>query len=832
MSDPKIRVGIEFTANTQAGEKSNQVLKDTAAAADKAAASTAKYNQEATKAANAKPPGFSKAGGLPIDQFNAQQGKPAAPSGVLEQFKAIKTEFNEAGGGIKGSMAVVMGSGASIAAWAAGIASAFALAGKALAAFADKQVQVAKMDAVLANQGRLTDEYREKLQALASTQAKLTGTSGNDWIAALTTGLKHGATDLDQFALGVKNLAGFLDTSIPDAAFLFSKALAGNTEMLRRYGIEVDASKSRTEQLASIMDQTASGGAALESRAKTITGQFEAFNGSIKRLFTGLGLVIAQTGIVQAVLYGLTETLSGLGKMFPKIVPQIDGLRNSFARATRTMEEQEAAAKKLADYTAALGKNAEQAAQKHDQLRDSISRVAQAQIEMVDAEHGRDVILIDDSVKRFEASNGREGISPAEGARQKAALAQRAEEAKFQAEQGARQAEVAADEGRLKSLEDAAKVAHTTTVFAENAKANYERNVVPARQANWQAGQDHLNAVRALQAAEQDLERGSTGPTEWEEKKKRVADAKADVERLRFRKDKTRNAQAAAEQVQRQQFGDANVEKARAEEKAAQDALEKGRGELAPRITAGRETIAAKDAVRTMKRPGEVISTMADIAKAQREEIERLRQVVTDPGRTAAGAAPLTGGEFAGVVDASNRAADTLNKFDVLRTRLPELSHAAKTDPAKANELAALLATLHRMQTEVAQILSGVSAMVTPPNPNYRLGPTPGPTPEQMGIPKPVAPTADQRREADFQRRERELVEKIARDQENLNRTGAGAASLEAWTRVKTQHEEQLRALRSAHDAVVGLSRNLTSTLDGITRELGDLNSQVKALRR
>ena len=136
---------------------------------------------------------------------------------------------------------------------------AHALAAKGLHVFMDKQVQVAKLDAVLANQGKLTDEYRVKLQALASTLAGATATSSNDWLQALTTLNKFGANtgNIDQYAEAVKNLAGMMEGGIPEAAFIFGKAMQGQHHMLTRYGIEVDSTKSRTEQLAQIMQQAA-----------------------------------------------------------------------------------------------------------------------------------------------------------------------------------------------------------------------------------------------------------------------------------------------------------------------------------------------------------------------------------------------------------------------------------------------------------------------------------------------------------------------------------------------------------------------------------------------
>lgn len=809
MSDEnnELQIRIRAIADLKAGEQANQMLQQTTQAAESAAAATARLNAESAKTAAPKPAGFTKAGGLPIDQFQARAAAAAAapsPSGfaaVTAKVKEMKHEFSEAGGGIKGFMSVLFGSGASVAAWAAGIVGAAGLATKALSVFMQKQVEVAKLDAVLANQGKLTDDYREKLQALAGQFAKLTATSSNEWLQAETTLNKFGAdtSNIESYMEAVKNLAGFMEGGIPEAAFLFGKAMTGNHAMLARYGITVDSAASKTEQLSSIMEQAAErGGGVLESRAKTLSGQFDAFHGAVKKLLGGLGLMIAQTGVVQYVLHGLTESLLWLGKVFPKLVPQVDGLRNSFARASRTMEEQEAAAKRLADYTTALGKSAEIAAEQHNQLRESINRVAQARAELLDANQALGLANIDNDVKLFEATGGKRGISPAEGARRKAVLQNETEEAKFKAEQEARNREVNADEGRLKQLRDAVAAAHNNTVLNQRAKDNFEREVVPKQRASQQAGRDVIAAIKELQAAEADLATGATGPTDLDNKRKAVTDAKANVERLRVRKDKTKAAREAAEQTHREHYGDFNVGAAQAEEKTAREALEKGETELKPRITAGREVIASKEAARSLKRPADQITNFADIIAKQRAEIERLREAGTNEGRTAAGAAPLTFKQFSGSTNLTNAAATKLNQLEALSARLTELSQASKTDPAKAAELKKVLAVMERLQAEISGYLANAGRIVTPPALNPVLPPEVAPPAPRAPEPPPVL-SPEQKSEAEYKRRERELLDKIARFQANAEQPHASATQIEANTRNKAKLERKLAELRDAH---------------------------------
>jgi len=526
------------------------------------------------------------------------------------------------------------------------------------------------------------------------------------------------------------------------------------------------------EKLGDVQAQAAlKGGGKLEAINQTLAGQYRQLKNNAGDFFEALGRGISLTGGLQATTYGLSETFKFLAGSLGGVVPKLDGLKNAQGAVTRTAAELEAKERAAKEQLDQLGKSAEQAAKQHERLRDSINQVTVAQIALTDAELARDTAAIDDQVKLFESTGGKRGISAAEGERQKAALRQRAEENKFKLEQDARTAEVQGDEQRLKDLEMKAAQARNNITYARQNQTAFEQAVKPAQQNEQRARQEWIDAEDEVRKAEAELATGATGPTDLAAKQRRVAEAKAEAERLRQR---ARAAREARQQVE-QRFEDAgmgqgsrDVAAAERVSAAAQAELERGRETLAPRIEAGRREITNKAAERGLRRPAAAMADLAPVVEAQRAELERLRVAASDPGRTAAGAAPLTDAQFGAVLAASNAAADILNQVDALRSRLPELSQAAKNDPAKAKELATLLANIQRLHAQVAGILQGISQTATPAPLNPGIG-QPGAQPPAY---PPQAEQPGRQPSPESTARQREILEgRLRRDEANLENT-------------------------------------------------------------
>ena len=132
---------------------------------------------------------------------------------------------------------------------------------KAVKEFAEAESQVAGLDAALAQHGLLTNELRERYQALAGELQKTTAIADDQWIGVLQRltqfGSKPETIGIDVEA--VKNLAGLLEGDVVRAAEMYSKALAGQYEAFGRLGIRIGETGSQTEKLNQLQDSSPCG---------------------------------------------------------------------------------------------------------------------------------------------------------------------------------------------------------------------------------------------------------------------------------------------------------------------------------------------------------------------------------------------------------------------------------------------------------------------------------------------------------------------------------------------------------------------------------------------
>jgi hypothetical protein len=168
---------------------------------------------------------------------------------------------------------------------------------KSIAEFAANQQGVAALDAALAQSGQLTDAYREKLQALAGQMQERTAIAGAEWLQVLLKLTQFGAkeSNIGQYTTAVKNLAGVIGGDINSAAVLFAKAMQGNYDALKRYGISITKTGDLTKDLDRLMTQLAQRGSGiLEARARSLSGQFKQLGLSMADFFSAIGRGTAQ----------------------------------------------------------------------------------------------------------------------------------------------------------------------------------------------------------------------------------------------------------------------------------------------------------------------------------------------------------------------------------------------------------------------------------------------------------------------------------------------------------------------------------------------------------
>lgn len=264
--------------------------------------------------------------------------------------------------------------------------------------FAEKEAAVTSLDAALANSGQMTDAYRGKLQGLADEMESATTIAETRWLKVFTTLTQAGAdtSNIEKYTEAVKNLAGLpqFDGNVEGAAQAFANAMKGRTGALSRMGIIIDETKDKTKQLDDIMEQLATRGAGqLETRSKTLHGQFYLLKDAAGDLLGGFGNLLSRTGLLQGALTGLTNILSFLNGIFPPTIDKVQGLSNSLYGQTNAAKEAAQRTKDAGDETGELGSKAATAAPQIDAEAKALERVTaaiiaqrQAQDSMRDAE--------------------------------------------------------------------------------------------------------------------------------------------------------------------------------------------------------------------------------------------------------------------------------------------------------------------------------------------------------------------------------------------------------------------------------------------------------------
>jgi hypothetical protein len=312
---------------------------------------------------------------------------------IIPGFDKVTSIASKLASGPLGAVAVGFGAAA----------SAIEVAKKGLENFAEAQERVSGLDAALAQTGQLTDEYREKLQELASQLQETTGVADDQWIGVLKRLTQFGAnsTNIEKYSDAVKNLAGLMEGDVQGAATVFSKALQGQFDAFTRYGIVVDDAGTSTEKLDRLMEQLATrGGGQLEASNRTINGQYRQLANSVSDFFEAIGRLIARTGVLQRVLSALVVAFDWWGKVIGGVVPKVEGLNNASQKTVATFGEAEKAAKEYAKQLEGVKEQADKGALALEKAITKVHALARAQEELSDAKMALELAKIDQREQR------------------------------------------------------------------------------------------------------------------------------------------------------------------------------------------------------------------------------------------------------------------------------------------------------------------------------------------------------------------------------------------------------------------------------------------------
>ncbi|MGV3756996.1 MAG: hypothetical protein ACO1QS_16565 [Verrucomicrobiota bacterium] len=426
--------------------------------------------------------GIQKQYGLPSGNFLMDQAaKLPGVGGMISNYSA-------AGGGV------------------AAAGAAFAAAAKGVNEYAQAQQRVAGLDAALAQTGLLTDQYREHLQGLAGELQKTTGVADDKWIGVLAKLTQFGAKPetIGMDVEAVKNLAGLLNGDVEQAAQAYSRALQGNFEMFGRLGIRIDENASKTEKLKQLQELAAQrGGGQLEASNNTLIGQWNQLKNGLNDLFEAGGRWIAQTGVLQTVLFGLGRTAAYLAEQFGGVIPRAEGLRNALAAQAVSADEADAALKRHSDRVAEEIKLSQAY---EDALKREVAAIQakqRAQDEIVDARLAQDLAGVDTLQQ-----NG--GIGVSEAIARRAELRAVADETKLENARQAATKTIAINEERIKQINDELAAKTAELAEAEQAKKGGDeitagrikiQQEAEAKRKFWQGQKEGLEAFEKMPIA-------------------------------------------------------------------------------------------------------------------------------------------------------------------------------------------------------------------------------------------------------------------------------------------------------------------------------------------
>lgn len=185
------------------------------------------------------------------------------------------------------------------------IDSATGFVGSAIGAANESDLAQAKLNATLRASGQFSSDYSEDLKKLATEFESLSTVNDEAVLDAERLLVSFGA-ERDQ----VKGLTGAaldlsrgLGVDLQSAALLLGKAVAGEFATLSRYGILVDENASKSEKLASALDQiTTRFGGSAQAEAETFAGRIMQLANAKENLLERIGQIITQSPLFTAAI--------------------------------------------------------------------------------------------------------------------------------------------------------------------------------------------------------------------------------------------------------------------------------------------------------------------------------------------------------------------------------------------------------------------------------------------------------------------------------------------------------------------------------------------------
>ena len=142
-------------------------------------------------------------------------------------------------------------------------------------AFMTQQDAVEGVRSALRNLGRETDANTAKFARFAAEMQKITKYGDESTLAVMSQGMRLGIdpSQIESVTKSAMGLSQKLGIDLPTSMQLLARASHGHTEMLARYGIQLDENLTKEEQYQQILKQGADGFSLVTDAATTARGQ-------------------------------------------------------------------------------------------------------------------------------------------------------------------------------------------------------------------------------------------------------------------------------------------------------------------------------------------------------------------------------------------------------------------------------------------------------------------------------------------------------------------------------------------------------------------------------
>lgn len=273
-----------------------------------------------------------------------------------------------------------------------------ALVGKSLKEFSGRDSADRGLAASLAGKGVLNAETFGGLRNLAESKRQELGGKSADWVETIGGLIAAGGkvSEIDKLTTGVENLAGIMGGNVPNAAKAMEKAIQGNFDQLKEWGVLVPENATQAQKLESAMKSLAERGAGLlKNRSEGLAGQWDKLKESGNNLLANLAGTFTRSELLKQSLSGLGFVVQKLANFVGGATPPITVMNQALAQSSRVLTEAENAARNASKEFNSITQSSDRAAQALNRQRSAAEQLRDAQDSIASARLGLQIANID-----------------------------------------------------------------------------------------------------------------------------------------------------------------------------------------------------------------------------------------------------------------------------------------------------------------------------------------------------------------------------------------------------------------------------------------------------